>query len=449
MRAIILNMWENIDHHIKYTLLTRIWSILAGALSLLMIPIFLTGKQQGFYFSFSSVLAAQVFFELGLNQVLIQLVSHHKFRQSSSSKDKLLFEHEDASYYSLISITKKWNYVAASVLSVTLIPVGMWFFGKTQELEWIYWGPVWIILVILTGVNLFNSSLLAISEGLNKVGQVALVRLASSLVGYSLCWIILICGGGLWSLVAPPLTLAIVSHMWLRREPIFGYNIREIRSLSVTQYRIYSYFDDIFPLQWRIALSWASGYFLFQLITPTIFAIQGAESAGQIGLALAIFTSITAVGMSWISAKLPFLAQLAAINNRVDLDSHYKFLSRMSLFSNILFVFIALLAIEFLSFYFPNLRERFPEITILMLLGLSAIANTAVFSMATYMRAHNVEPMVVQSVSIGMLSGVGVIVGAYYDTIFSILAYAFVSSVIAPLWCYSKFRAFKIEAAKF
>jgi len=31
------------------------------------------------------------------------------------------------------------------------------------------------------------------------------------------------------------------------------------------------YKNEIFPLQWRIGLSWISGYFIFQLINPLLF----------------------------------------------------------------------------------------------------------------------------------------------------------------------------------
>jgi hypothetical protein len=64
------------DVHILHTLLFRGWNLMAGALSVLLIPFFLSPTQQGFYYTFASILALQVFFELGLNQVIIQLVSH-------------------------------------------------------------------------------------------------------------------------------------------------------------------------------------------------------------------------------------------------------------------------------------------------------------------------------------------------------------------------------------
>lgn len=35
-----------------------------------------------------------------------------------------------------------------------------------------------------------------------------------------------------------------------------------------------NYFNEIFPYQWRIALSWISGYFIFQLFNPVLFATE-------------------------------------------------------------------------------------------------------------------------------------------------------------------------------
>jgi hypothetical protein len=65
-----------LDFHIILTLVFRSWGIAAGGLTTLLLPLCLAPTQQGYYYTFGSLLALQVFFELGLNQVIIQLVSH-------------------------------------------------------------------------------------------------------------------------------------------------------------------------------------------------------------------------------------------------------------------------------------------------------------------------------------------------------------------------------------
>ena len=65
-----------IDRAIFFTLLSRGWSVLAGPVTILCVLKFLSAEEQGFYYTFSSILALQIFFELGLTYVIMQCVSH-------------------------------------------------------------------------------------------------------------------------------------------------------------------------------------------------------------------------------------------------------------------------------------------------------------------------------------------------------------------------------------
>jgi hypothetical protein len=56
----------------------------------------------------------------------------------------------------------------------------------------------WIGLITFSAINLYFSPLLAVAEGCGYVGQVAKLRLAQSIIGFSLTWICLFFGAGLW-----------------------------------------------------------------------------------------------------------------------------------------------------------------------------------------------------------------------------------------------------------
>ena len=71
-----------LNYHVLTTLLFRGWSIAAGGATLLLLPIFLDATEQGYYYTFTYVLALQIFFELGLNQVVTQFVM--RLRTSTS-----------------------------------------------------------------------------------------------------------------------------------------------------------------------------------------------------------------------------------------------------------------------------------------------------------------------------------------------------------------------------
>jgi hypothetical protein len=73
-----------------------------------------------------------------------------------------------------------------------------------------------------------------------------------------------------------------------------------------------SYKLDILPYHWKIALSWVSGYFIFQLFNPVLFATEGAVVAGQMGMTISVLNGIQALSMSWISTKVPLCSGLIA-----------------------------------------------------------------------------------------------------------------------------------------
>ena len=66
--------------HISFTLLYRIWLIVAGGVSIMGIPFWFNGVEQGYFYTFSSLIAAQVLFELGTAFVITQLTAHEMGR---------------------------------------------------------------------------------------------------------------------------------------------------------------------------------------------------------------------------------------------------------------------------------------------------------------------------------------------------------------------------------
>ena len=65
-----------IDKSIAYASTTRVIQAAGGIITALFIARFLTGVEQGFYYTFSSILAIQTFFELGMNGIITQYVAH-------------------------------------------------------------------------------------------------------------------------------------------------------------------------------------------------------------------------------------------------------------------------------------------------------------------------------------------------------------------------------------
>src|SRR5665647_910123 len=67
-----------VDQAIAYTLLGRGWGLFSGLVMLLLVVRYLTPDEQGYYYTFASILALQIFFELGMSYVVMQSASHER-----------------------------------------------------------------------------------------------------------------------------------------------------------------------------------------------------------------------------------------------------------------------------------------------------------------------------------------------------------------------------------
>jgi hypothetical protein len=72
-----------IDRAIAYSILARVWSSSAGIVTVLLIARFLTPAEQGYYYTFSSLVALQIVFELGGKALAVKRVTENKGKRTS------------------------------------------------------------------------------------------------------------------------------------------------------------------------------------------------------------------------------------------------------------------------------------------------------------------------------------------------------------------------------
>jgi len=422
-----------LDFHVLTTLVLRTWQILAGAAMVLVIPYWLSKVEQGYYFTFSSLIALNIFFELGLNFVVTQLAGHEVAHLTRSKDGTLMGEarHLDR-LASLIRLLRRWYPIAAGLFFLGVGVAGLVFFSRSGNLPLRTWAGPWLLLVLAAAATLYFSPLLAVTEGLGDVGQVARLRSVQSLVGYSLMWVVLALGGGLWSLSILPMVSVAGTAYWLRshNEALAGLE----RRVAAPDAERISWRAEILPLQWRIALSWASGYFIFQLFTPMIFAFHGAVEAGRVGLAFAVFNSIQSLGMSWVYAKGPAFAALIASKDRATLNRTFLGASARS-FAFVLVASLGVLATAgFLGSIGSPIADRLAGLPVLACLAAVAVANSLVFAAATYMRAHKEEPMLAPSVVGGILTGGVVFLASPHGVLLTVFLYMLLTLLVGIPW---------------
>lgn len=434
-----------VDFHVGATLAAKLWQTVAGGVMLLFIPHWLTDIEQGYYYTFASILAVQMFFELGLNLVVVQMVGHEyahlNVDNGSISGPRKNIER----LASLFKLLRKWYAIISILFLFSLMISGSYFFIRNQGgLSTIEWLPAWVALVISTSVILFISPFLAVMEGCGYVGNVAKVRFLQSLIGNITLWILLSLGFGLSCIPVVSLVTAVISTVWFLRN---GFIVRELIHEKTTSDTI-SWKRDIFPFQWKIALSWISGYFSYQLFTPLFFSLRSAEEAGKMGLSLTITSTIIAITMSWVNAKIPVFTRYISLNDRAALDAvfwdTYKKSAIFNLFCNASLVVMYLI----MSHYQLMLISRLVDPLSLLFLCAVSVTNHFVFSISTYMRAHKQEPIVWSSVFAALLTIIGLSIFVRYGMQAATAVYFAINAFVTLPWVWLVFVRFCKEHQK-
>lgn len=436
-----------VDKSIFYTSTARIIQALGGILSIFFVVRYLTTEEQGFYYTFGSLVAIQVFFELGLNGIITQYVAH----EASHLKFDGVRLVGEAKYLSrlssLLHFSIKWYLFFAIILLVTLVIVGFVFFNRYGSDQNIVWKSPWILLAMGTSLNLLLTPILAYLEGLGLVKNVAKIRLVQQTVGLLVVWGGLSLGlklyvSGLYSLVAASLVFLI---LFLNRFKKILLSIWKVQIKEHVDYK-----KEVFPYQWKIALSWISGYFIFQLFNPVLFATEGAVIAGQMGMTLAVLNGIQSLSLSWMNTKVPLYSGFIAQKQYTKLDTIFNRTLKKMVFINICCLTIAFVSIYIIQTYNVVIGEmyvgdRFLNHIPLILMMVSVLINQFVNSWAIYLRCHKQEPYLINSIVSGILCCLStILLGKYFGVIGITSGYCTITFMMS-FWGYYIYKTKKYE----
>ncbi len=395
-----------VDEAVAFTLLGRIWLALSGVVTLLLLTRFLSRAQQGFYFTFADVLGLQVFFELGLAHVLVQFASHERAGLEWTSEGILEGDPVcKARLASLLGMIVKWYGVITILLVAALLPGGALYFHRFGvHYRNVAWQLPWVWIVIVTAGSLALSPLLALLEGCGLIARIARIQLLQNMVGSGLFWTALVHH---WGLYTVPITNTSVFFggacwLWLTKRRFFA-DLWGCRSAGSGSADGIVWKQEVWPLQWKIALSWLSGYFIFRLFNPLMFAFFGPVVAGRMGLSLTAVNALAGISVSWVNTKSSPFGMLIARREFAELDRRFfpcLWQSLIFLVCSALVVWLATFAL-FASGNPLSLRILEP-LPMALLLG-AVIATHVVYCEAIYLRAHKQEPFLVMSLIWGGL----------------------------------------------
>lgn len=403
-----------LDRAVAFGSFSAVWSLVAGLVTLLLIASHFSQEIQGYYYTFNSLIALTVFVELGLGTVIQQFASHEWSKLSLDTRGWVKGDGNALSRLaSLARVSFRWYAVAGAIAAISIAAGGIVFFSQRPS-PGIVWSAPWLALCVFSGIKLLLVPAWSLLDGCNQMRNTNAARFAIGVVTTLSIWLAILLGARLWTAVTLSGTtiIAALTFLWWRYRNFF-YSLRS----SVTLAR-FSWRGEVWPMQWKIALSWLSGYLIFSLFTPVMFQFHGPIVAGQMGMTLSLANALLSFALTWVNTKAPMYGILIARQEYLALDRLFaratvQTFAVGSLGGSAIWGTVVLLnvinhplAIRFLS----------PLPTALLLLA--TVVTVFVGSMATYLRAHKKEPYLVTSILSGVLISLStVLLGNQYGAV--------------------------------
>jgi len=389
-----------VDRAIAYAVLARVIQILGSTGTVLLILRFLTPVEQGYYYTLLSLVSLQVVFELGFSFVILQMAAHECAHLTLHADGRI--EGDPTAHARLASILQKtlrWYLVAAVILCVSLLPVGAYFFSRhARAAAPVAWHGPWILAVFATAFLFLLNPFFSFLEGCGQVWQVGRMHFTQALLGAAMSWGALLAHHGLYS---PGMMIigyvAVGAGFLLAWRNLLRTLLREPAHEGGVLWR-----TEVWPFQWKIAVTWLCSYFAIQIFTPILFAYRGPAEAGQFGVSLSITTYLSALVLTWMSTKATPFGQMIARGEFQRLRGLFFHTLWQSLGLLVAIASACELAVVALQGLLPRLAVRMASPQLFALLLLTSVSAFIVQSMAIYLRSFKREPLLAQSIVVSV-----------------------------------------------
>ena len=417
-----------LDRSIAFIVLGRVLQGLGSIGTVTLIVRFLTPAEQGYYYALWSLVALSMMFDLGFSFVILQIAAHERANleidpDGHMTGPALPLRRMAA----LLQLSVRWYLAVAVLMGLALLIGGSHFFSVHHANESAAaWRWPLRATVFSCSVTFAVGPVLSFLEGCGFVPAVARVRFMQSLVSTGLAWTVMLAHHGLF---APAAVLAgqglVALCMFYPRRRLLLPLLRFSGTAGALDWR-----REVFSFQWRIAVSSMCDYFIFQIFTPVLFAFRGPVEAGRMGISMNAVLQLSGIVLTWMSTKGGPFGTLVARRNIAGLDQLFFRTLRQSLALLAGGATLLLVLAIALPHFSPRLGNRIEPWPVFLLLLLTALSAHIVQSEALYLRAHKVEPFLVQSIVIAVATfGSILVVVRKWGTLGVSLAYFLVLGV--------------------
>jgi len=385
---------------------TKLAQGLAGPVSAVLVLHFFDPTTQGYYYTFGSLLALQIFVELGLSAVITTFAAHEWVALETNGAGRVVGD--QSSLDRLASITRsafRWYMVGSLILLVVLLVAGIWFFGNkdaSHDVEWL--GP-WIVI---SGIAMFSFAMTpawAILVGCGEIGRVNSYRLVETLARSIVLWLAISLGASLWATVFSIGIAQLMGASFL----VVRYRKFFTSLFQLPKSGTFNWRKEVAPLQMRVGLSWLSGYFAFSLFTPVAFHFLGPVAAGQVGMTWALIFGLSGLASTWVGVRSPRFAALVARREFSKLDKIAIGTAWIGTFISTAGAIVGIAILVVLGHFRPDLAARFLPVGAVAFFMLAEILHQISMVQSTYLRAFKKEPFLWISWGAACVIGIGTV----------------------------------------
>ena len=374
----------------------------------------LTPAELGFFFSFLSFGALVQLADFGLSYAALQKAGE------LAGTGKL------ADVPALAALVNRWNILATGLGAGLAALLGWAAFqsaGVAEAGKSVHFKGPWAGYLVGVFVAQLRAPAISLREGSGRVVEMWRLRFSQEGIAALVCLVALHRGAGLWSLTFFAAARGLVATAWL----MFGEPLGAPAESHA--FPLQRWMSEVWPFQWRIGLSVLSGFFIFRALSPVILVERGPVSAGQFGLAMALMNLLLGVTAAWPLSHAARYSTFFAAGRHRELRREFPSL----LWSSTALAFVAAAAacgmLWWARAHQLTFALRLPDLPIMAMILVAAVAHHVVACLAMYMRAEGREPMLLPSVLGGIFTIAIAWLTAHFGTLLQIGAVYLACSV--------------------
>ncbi len=403
LKKVFLEFKSLSNRALTFSLSTIIFQLILTPIIIILVTSKISPEEQGYYYTFLSLLNLQSFFELGLFAFIVN-------KASSSFSNITIFDVKslNKSYTdipklaALYSMTRKIYFLISLLFAFFVGGLGIIFFshGWTYNLNEIQ--VCWIVFCILCSFQVYFLGLNGFLEGCGQIDVVEKWKLISFVVSSMVLIVCLVLGFGIMSLVFSTIP-KVLKDIYLIKISFR----KQFKLLSKQkQYEKLNFYKDVWPMQSRLAISSFASFFQYGIFVPLVFSILGPVQAGIIGVGLQITSFLQQIMSRWTYTQQPKMAKLASLRKFQELDKLVQIIGRINILLSVFVLFLYFIFYKILEILNLSILERIPGFWVLFILLLTACNYGYLFMLVGYLRAFVEERIHILSVTIAVLNAI-------------------------------------------